>query len=338
MTTQLLPRASLRDVVRRSAPLVGPRLDPLRPRGFVSPVEARLHMGIPYGRLEEEERQYLEASARTVRSDLAVLVRAAVAHALAPPGGARTVDRPHIVSARVDNMTIDHAIEAIFATPRRRGARMIHFVHPHALNVAHFDRGFTELLLRGDLVLPDGIGVRLAASLLGVAMRHNLNGTDLLPLLCGEAAARRLPLVLVGGADGVADACAGNLCSAQPDLRIALTHHGYLDSHQSARVTARIREVGESLVLVGMGSPVQERWAWRWLREIDGLRVITVGGLFDFFSGRVRRAPVAWRELGLEWVWRLRQEPRRLARRYLVGNPLFLALALSQRLRHGRAT
>jgi N-acetylglucosaminyldiphosphoundecaprenol N-acetyl-beta-D-mannosaminyltransferase len=84
-----------------------------------------------------------------------------------------------------------------------------------------------------------------------------------------------------------------------------------------------------------MGSPIQERFAWEHLAHIPTATVITVGGLFDFFSGRVPRAPLAWRELGLEWLFRLVQEPRRLAKRYLVGNPLFLLLALKQRLLEG---
>jgi len=118
-------------------------------------------------------------------------------------------------------------------------------------------------------------------------------------------------------------------------VRVAAVHHGFLDDDSSAHLAASIRALGRCLVMVGMGIPRQERWAWRWLRELPEATVLTVGGLFDFFSGDVQRAPVAWRELGLEWLWRLRSEPRRLAARYLLGNPLFLTLTLTQRLRRG---
>ena len=91
-------------------------------------------------------------------------------------------------------------------------------------------------------------------------------------------------------------------------------------------------ELGPCLVLVGMGSPRQELWAWKYLSNHPDLIVVTVGGLFDFISGVVPRATVIWRELGLEWLYRLTREPRRLARRYLLGNPLFLARAVRQRL------
>ncbi len=332
MQIDLLPRATLRDVLHRAGTLVGSRLDPDRPRGVVSPIEARVGMGIPYGRLDEEERAYLDDPGRGAKNDAAVLARALVARLLAPSGGARPFERPHIVSARVDNLTIERAVREVFAEPRPASARIVHIVHPHALNLAAFDRGLAALLAHADLVLPDGIGVRIAARLLGVAMRHNLNGTDLLPLLCREAALRRTPMILIGARDGVAERCAENLCRTHAGLRIPFVHQGYLDDSESARVCERLRSHGPSLVLVGMGTPVQERWVWRWLRDLEGSRVLTVGGLFDFFAGNVPRAPVAWRELGLEWLWRLQQEPRRLARRYLIGNPLFLALALAQRI------
>lgn len=290
-------------------------------------------MGIPYGRLEEEEVRYLDDPRRSARSDAAVLLRAAVAQSLAPRRAGLELERPYIVSARVANLTIDEAVTAIFAPTPRDRAKMVHFVHPHALNLATFSSDFRTMLAEADLVLPDGIGVRLAANLLGVSMRHNLNGTDLLPVLCHEAARRDLPMALVGGAPGIAADCGEVLRRDEPGLRIALTQAGYLDDAGSAQVAESIRELGPSIVLVGMGSWRQEHWAWRWLRDAKEAVVVTVGGLFDFFSGNVPRAPVAWRELGLEWVWRLRQEPRRLAKRYLVGNPLFVALAVAQRLR-----
>lgn len=330
-TTTMLPRAPLGDVVLGRAPLVGSRIDTRAPRGFVSPVEARLLMGIPYGDLDEAERRYLSDAQRSPRTDAAVVARSAVAVALAPRGGAQVVDRPFIVAARVDNMTIEQAVAAIFTDTDGRRARMIHFVHPHALNVATFQRPLAEMLARADVVLPDGIGVRLGATILGIAMRHNLNGTDLLLPICRRAVERDLPLVLIGAADGVAERCAANLRESVPGLRTPIVQHGYLDERASAELAARVRGLGRSIVLVGMGTPRQESWAWRWLRDAERATVLTVGGLFDFFSGDVARAPVAWRELGLEWLWRLRTEPRRLAARYLVGNPLFLTLASLQR-------
>ncbi len=177
MSERALPRASLADVILGRAPIVGARFDPDAPRGFVSPVEARVTLGIPYGDLEQAERDYLQSKARDRRSDAQVLLRALVARGL-PAGAGRLEDRPAIVSAEVDNLTIEQALLAIVAPAPSDRARLVFFVHPHALNLAAFDRSFAEVLARADVVLPDGVGIRLAAATLGLAMRHNINGTE----------------------------------------------------------------------------------------------------------------------------------------------------------------
>jgi len=115
-------------------------------------------------------------------------------------------------------------------------------------------------------------------------------------------------------------------------LIIGAVEHGFADESSRARFLSKLSAIG-GVVLVGMGTPIQERWAWEHLASITGITVLTVGGLFDFYSGRIPRAPMALREVGLEWTWRLWQEPTRLARRYLVGNPVFLSRALAQRAR-----
>jgi len=326
----LAPRASLVDVALRRAPLVGARLAEEGARGFVSPVEARVHVGIAYGDLLAEELAYL-ASPRSLGQDLKVAARGLLAAALGQ-GGGREEPRPFVVSAHVDNVSLEEALAGILARPRDGRARLVHFVHPHALNTAFTDAALREQLARADLVLPDGIGLRLAAQVLGVSLRHNLNGTDLLPVLCARAAAEGIPLVLVGAAEGIAEACRERLLAATPGLRIPIAHHGYLDEAASRALAKRIGELGRVIVLVGMGTPLQERWAHTHLAALPECTALTVGGLFDFFSGRMPRAPLALRELGLEWAFRLAQEPRRLAKRYLLGNPVFLTLATLQRL------
>lgn len=337
----ILPRAALTDVLRGRAPLVGARWDPRARRGFVSPIEARAQLGLIYGdpaQIEAESlarRGRLSAGSgphvRRLLHDGGVLGRSLLTRLLWPAGEARAGARPFIVSARVDNVTFREALAAIFAPPEHGRARMIHFVHPHTLNLAALHRDHQARLERADALLPDGVGLRVAAAIVGTALRGNVNGTDLLPLLCSEARARGVPLALIGAAPGVAEQCAARLSRDTSGLQIPLVSHGYLSEAEALAVAARVRALGRIVVLVGMGSPLQERWAWRYLASLPEVTAVTVGGLFDFFSGRVPRAPVAVRELGLEWLYRLYQEPRRLARRYLLGNPLFVLLALHQR-------
>jgi N-acetylglucosaminyldiphosphoundecaprenol N-acetyl-beta-D-mannosaminyltransferase len=332
--TRLLPRASLRDLLRGNARLIGSRLPGGSPRGYVSPIEARLHMGIAYGDLRLDEERYFEA--RTIRSDAGVLVRAAISRVFAQ-NGVPTEARPLIVSARVDNLTVEDALDRIFLAAPRDRARMVHFAHPHSLTVGEMNRAHAGRLARADLVLPDGIGVRLAGAVLGTAVPYNLNGTDLLPLICQRAVKADMALALIGGQPGVVDECARRLLATHPGLRIPIVRHGFLDVAQIEETVMAVRSLSPCLVLVGMGSPLQEEWAWQHLASVGGAVVLTVGGLFDFYSERIPRAPKALRELGLEWTFRLWQEPRRLARRYLLGIPFFLGLVLRQRLRRSKS-
>lgn len=334
MSDALLPRASLRDVLRGRARLVGARLDPRAARGWISPVEARVLLGIPYGDLGAEEAAYLQG--RRPASDLAVLLRTGFAYAVAPRRSAVCDPRPWIVSARVANLSIDEALEGIFAPPAPGRPRVIHFVHPHALNIAARDAELAGHLQRADLVLPDGVGIRLAALILGIAMRHNVNGTDLWPAIFRSAAARGVPVALVGAAAGLAQTSAEQLARSHAGLRVPIVSHGYLGAPESRELVSRIRALGRCLVFVGMGTPRQEAWTWSYLADAPDVTVVTVGGLFDFLSGRVQRAPMAWRELGLEWLFRALREPRRYAWRYLTGNPVFLLRALRQRLASGQ--
>jgi N-acetylglucosaminyldiphosphoundecaprenol N-acetyl-beta-D-mannosaminyltransferase len=330
--TNLLPRAKLMDVLGGRARLVGSRFDSQLPRGFVSPVEPRLRMGLAYDDLRTAEESYL--ARRSLRADLGVMARTALAVALSPGQRTTPAPRPYIVSARVDNLTVQEAQDFILAPPETSRARLVYFVHAHALNLARFNEAYRKVLAEADALLPDGIGIRLAGRVLRVAMRHNVNGTDLFPILCREAAAKGIPVAFVGGAPGIAERCAERMRQDYPELQTPVISSGYFATEADAEAVAqRIAALGRVLVLVGMGSPRQEQWSWKYLRNCAGATVLTVGGLFDFYSGRIRRAPIFWREAGMEWVWRMLQEPRRLAKRYLVGNPLFLALALEQRLR-----
>jgi N-acetylglucosaminyldiphosphoundecaprenol N-acetyl-beta-D-mannosaminyltransferase len=328
--TGLLPRASLLDVVAGRASLVGSRLDEGARRGVFSPVEARVHMGIPYGELDTAEREYL--ARRSPLHDAGVVARTALSQCLFPRATGPSKARPFVVSAFFDDLTIAEAVEEIAGEVGGPRAKMIHFAHAHALNLAVLDGALRDRLLRADRVLADGIGIRTAASLLGTPLSHNLNGTDLLPHICRRAVETQRPMVLVGGKPGIADAAAARLAEAHPGLSFPVVSHGYLDEEEAGALRARIEELDRPIILVGMGSPLQEEFAWKNFAMLGCATVVTVGGLFDFYAEKVRRAPVAVRELGLEWLYRMAQEPRRLAGRYLLGNPAFLALACAQRM------
>lgn len=221
------------------------------------------------------------------------------------------------------------AVRALLDGARKSTAA---FVNAHAANVAHTDAAFRWALERADMLLPDGSGIALAAALRGRRFTANLNGTDLFPVLCAEAAARGLSIYFLGSRRGVAAEAAAHAASTYPGLTIAGARDGYFDTAQNDGVIEAINASGADIVLVALGVPLQDVWIARHRHKLDASLVMGVGAQFDFWSGRVRRAPTWMRRTGTEWLHRLALEPRRLARRYLLGNATFMLRAVKDRL------
>jgi N-acetylglucosaminyldiphosphoundecaprenol N-acetyl-beta-D-mannosaminyltransferase len=174
--------------------------------------------------------------------------------------------------------------------------------------------------------------MKIAGRILGRPIRQNLNGTDLFPRLCGTLAASGRRLYLLGARPGVAEATARWAQQQFPQLQIAGTRSGYFDATEEEAVIAAIRRSGADVLLVAMGVPAQDLWLRRHLKATGARVGIGVGGLFDFYGGRIPRAPLWLREIGGEWVYRLIQEPRRMWRRYLIGNFTFLWRVCRERI------
>jgi exopolysaccharide biosynthesis WecB/TagA/CpsF family protein len=205
---------------------------------------------------------------------------------------------------------------------------VVNFVNAHCVNLATRHDDYATTLRDSDALLPDGSGIRLAARLAGTDTGDNLNGTDLFPDVCERAAARGTPIFLLGGSPGIAAAAAATMQARLPGLKVAGTQHGYFSDSENDDIVAMINASGAAILFVGFGVPRQELWIARHRDQIDVPLLLGVGGLFDYYSGRIPRAPLLLRRLGCEWLWRLWQEPQRLAGRYLVGNFVFIGHAL----------
>ncbi len=215
-------------------------------------------------------------------------------------------------------------------------SRSVYFLNAHCANVRARDCAYSAALARADLVLPDGIGVELAARMTGAPLTENLNGTDFTPVLLRQAAEQGLSVFLFGAKPGTAERAAHSLVGSIPGLRIAGTLDGYAGADDSAAAVAKINASGADILLVAMGVPRQELWIDRHLPALSPRLVLGVGALFDFLAENVSRAPRAVRAARMEWIWRLMQEPRRLAKRYLVGNATFMARAVRHALQKGQ--
>ncbi|MGV6839649.1 MAG: WecB/TagA/CpsF family glycosyltransferase [Planktomarina sp.] len=224
----------------------------------------------------------------------------------------------------VVNASMDQTTDTLLDGQKRRVA----FVNAHCINVAAKDTAYTEALKTADFVLPDGIGVSLAAKLQGHDLTENLNGTDLGPNLLAKARTMGLSVFFFGAAPGVAQKAADNASKAFPGLAIAGVRDGFDGAQDTNAVINHINASGADIVLVAMGVPMQDVWIRKFADNLNANLVMGVGALFDFMAGRVSRAPKALRALRSEWMWRLAVEPRRMAKRYLVGNFTFMARAI----------
>ena len=224
----------------------------------------------------------------------------------------------------IHNDSLSEAADKVMASKRSGLPKTVCFVNVNTINLAKTHSDLIASVNDADYVFADGVGMRIAASRQGQIMRDNVNGTDLLPLLCERAAEQEKSLFLLGAQPGVAALAAKRLEAQYDGLNIAGVHHGFFDKQSSQSVIDCINNSGASVLLVAFGSPIQETWvrANRHLLRVDV--VLAVGGLFDFFSGRIPRAPLWLRKLSLEWVFRLIQEPRKKFNRYVIGNPVFL--------------
>lgn len=202
------------------------------------------------------------------------------------------------------------------------------FANAHALNLVYKDKAFAEILRSADAVWPDGTGVRMAGRHLGFPVPENVNGTDMFPLLCRRAVQEGVSLFLYGARPGVAETAAAKAKADCPGLKIAGVCDGYVSD---AEAIEKINAARPDIVLVAKGMPIQEKWMAAHRNDLSCRAIVAVGGLFDFVSGRIPRAPKVMRRLGIEWLFRLACEPRRMFRRYVLGNPLFIA-----RLKFGR--
>jgi len=232
--------------------------------------------------------------------------------------------RPRIFGVPCDNETMGEALERLEKLVKKRSSFGA-FINAHCLNIACRDREYVEILNGADAVWPDGSGVRMAGRIRRFPVPDNVNGTDMFPLICG----RPWRIFMLGGAPGVAETALAKAREKFPAAQFVGAAPGFFaDGEEERAVIARINALDPDILLVAMGVPKQEKWIARHRKELVCGIALAVGGLLDFVSERIPRAPLWMRKMGIEWCYRLYQEPRRMFRRYVLGNPLFLLRVL----------
>lgn len=239
--------------------------------------------------------------------------------------------RTNILGVGFDDLTLDEALGRAMELIERRGSPGCFLCTPNPEIVwnARKNKDLAGALAAAHLVLADGVGVIYAARILKKPLRQRLPGIDFAYALLERLTKAGKSVFLLGAAPGVAEAAADALKARFPGLRIAGTQHGYFSD--DGPVLSAINASGADFVMVCLGSPKQELWM---LRNRDKLSVglmAGLGGSLDVMAGKVQRAPVFWQKNGVEWLYRLLKEPKRIRR--MAALPLFLLAAAHRRLK-----
>ncbi len=241
-----------------------------------------------------------------------------------------------VAGVYVDNMSEEEALSRIDELIAGGGPHYMTVVNAAKVVAARGDEQLRERLHKAAIVTADGMSVVWASRLLGEPLKQRVTGIDMFERLVGHAARRGLSVYFLGARDESVRGVVEHFRSRFADLRVAGYRNGYFDRSESEKVADVIKESRADLLFVAMGSPAQENWIERHLEATGASFALGVGGSFDHLSGLQRRAPAWMQRAGLEWLHRFAREPRRLWRRYLIGNTMFVWLVVKQMLSRER--
>jgi len=233
-------------------------------------------------------------------------------------------DRFSVLGVTLTDVTRDDAVAWLAAAARDHDrAHTVAIANANTLNLAVDDPAYADVLAGCDVVFHDGTGVRWAARAQGLVLRDNLNGTDLVPALLGSEAGRGLRYYLLGSTPDAVERAAATARVDYPDAELVGFRNGFIAPDELDDALAEVNATRPDVVLVAMGNPRQERFIVEHRDRLEAGVLIGVGALVDRWAGDLVRAPAWVRRIGFEWLDILRRQPHK-AKRYLLGNPVFL--------------
>jgi N-acetylglucosaminyldiphosphoundecaprenol N-acetyl-beta-D-mannosaminyltransferase len=240
----------------------------------------------------------------------------------------------NIAGARVDGTCYANAIDQVTAWADARESRYVCISTVHMVMEGHDNPAYQAIVNGADLVTSDGMPLVWGLRALGAKSAERVYGPDLTPMICERAAAEGISVGFYGSTEVVLSTMVRELNDRYPDLQVVYQHSPpfrTLTDDEVAEEIAQIRSSGVQILFVGLGCPKQERWMASRRGEIDAV-MLGVGAAFDYVGGTKAQAPKRMQSMGLEWLFRLITEPKRLWKRYLYHNPRFVALFGSQLL------
>lgn len=229
-------------------------------------------------------------------------------------------------------MSFDRQVDVMMRWARAKLSRVVCVSNVHMLMEGHWNKEFADVLMKADLLTPDGMPLVWMTGLMNGKRQDRVAGMELMLALCGRAQEMNVSLFFFGSTDEMLAKMRTRLAKNFPKLRVVGTvspPFRSLTEAEDVAIAAQINESGAGLVFVSLGCPKQERWMSRQQGQVKAV-MVGLGGAFPVYTGSKRWAPVWVRRCGLEWCYRLTQDPRRLWKRYASTIPPFVWLALKQ--------
>ena len=250
---------------------------------------------------------------------------------------AHTAPVRRLLGVPIAAVTLPEVLDLVHETIVNRGHLQIGVVNAAKVVNMDRDRLLQEDVLSSDIILADGISIVWASQLLGRPLPERVAGIDLMHGMLERGKQHGYRVFCLGATDDVLRKTTERIAADYPGVNVVGSQHGYFKDHEEEAVAAKIAAARPDILLVAMTSPKKENFLAKWSEQLRIPICHGVGGSFDVMAGKVRRAPDLWQKLGLEWLYRVKQEPRRLWRRYLVTNTLFCRMVLLELLRGERA-
>lgn len=233
--------------------------------------------------------------------------------------------------------TQDELTKIIINNSKEKNKKMYFALNPDCY-LKYLDDAKYKEILDGDnnLIYADGMGIIFSQKFLKIpTAKERIATTDLFPHMLEKMSKENinLQIYLLGGKEETVDRVVEKFEGIYPNIKFAGSHHGYFNKAEEQDIINEINEIKPDILFVGFGCPVQEKWVFEKYNQLQVSSFITCGGLFDYYSGNVKRAPLLMRKYGMEWLFRLIQEPKRLYKRYVFGNFRYVMHMLYYKLR-----
>jgi len=229
------------------------------------------------------------------------------------------LEKVNILGIPVDKLTEKEVLEKINDFINERRFHLIVTINSENATKALENKKFLDVIKNSDLVIPDGIGIIVASKILGNKLPERIPGIDLSYKILEISNQKGYKIVLIGGKEGVAENAKKSLKKIFPDLNIVLTYNGYFGKDEENKIVKEIQKLEPDILLVGMGSEKQEIWIWDNKEKFKNISIcIGVGGTLDIWAGKKKRAPKFIQKIGLEWLYRMAIEPKRIVRIFKI--------------------